>query len=305
MTNIPDEKIEQHLSDSIRKLTPDRSEQLWQQPVEQASGSEWFLDTGRQQKRTGKRYLIPAAAACLLLCIVSTLLFNLMPSAAVYLDVNPSITLKVNYRSRVTEAVACNEDAVTVLDGMDLKGTDLDVALYAILGSMVHHGYLSESKDTILVSVQSANTHRASELEEEVTAIVTQGLDEMIHAGEVLSQQVDTEDMEQEDTDKEFTPGKAVFIRQLRELYPQLKDEDLESMTVDEILALLNRENLDYSHYTDDAPLNTDSQFPDDWDDGDDDVDDDEDNDEDDDDDDDDDDDNDEDDNDNDDEDDD
>ena len=258
MKQIPDETLLKHLSDGIRDMTPDHSEALWAEPVEQADGSEWFLDN--KQKPSGKRFFISTIAACLLLCLVSTLLFRFMPSASVYLDVNPSITLKVNYRNRVTDAVACNDDAAAILGGMDLKGTDLDVALYAILGSMVHQGYLTQEQDVILVSVHSANSSRAATLETEVTGIVARGLDEMIHAGEILSQQVE----QIPESDDDYSPGRAAFIADLRQRYPQLRDADLEHMTMDEIISLLVSQHLDYSDYLDD---DDDPDFPDDPDD--------------------------------------
>ena len=48
------------------------------------------------------------------------------------------------------------------------------------------------------------------------------------------------------------TPGKATFIEALKDKYPQLEEEDLEELTVDEIVSHLTQEGLDYSEYQDD-----------------------------------------------------
>ncbi len=255
MSQIPDEKLLHKLSDAVSQMVPDRAEELWEQPVTEADGSEWFLDStaAKRPKVAKKRYFISAVAACLVLCIVSAFLFPLMPSASVYLDVNPSVMLKVNYRNRVTEVSACNVDGEKILGDMDFSGADLDVALYAILGSMVHHGYLTESKDTILVSVQCANATRAKKLKTEVSSVVSDSLQNMINAGEVLSHQVEADDVHEEDDDTDFTPGKAAFIKELTEKYPQLEEEDLDDLTMDEIVSLLEKEDLDYSDYKDDV----------------------------------------------------
>ena len=251
MSQIPEEKLLQHISDGVSQLTPDRAEELWQKPVPLADGTEWYLDSaGKRRKSSHKKYYLGAVAACLILCFCASFFFQLMPSASVYLDVNPSISLDVNYRNRVTGVTACNEDAVKVLGDMDFKGTDLDVALYAILGSMVRNGYLTESKDTVLVSVQCANTGRANELESEVSSMVSESLKNMINAGEVLSQQV--EDTEKVTGENQFTPGKAAFINDLKEKYPQLKDNFPEDLTIDEIVSLLKENGLDYSDYKSD-----------------------------------------------------
>lgn len=246
MSKIPEAKLLCHIERGISQLTPNRAEELWDRPVVPADGSEWYLDTSNRKTHTNKKkYFISTLAACFALCILATFLFQSMPSASIYLDVNPSVELNVNYRNRITSAVPCNSDAETILEGMDLRGTDLDVALYAILGSMVHHGYLTETKDTILVSVHSANAGRAQQLELAVTDMVTQSLDKMIRAGEVLSQQINEDDVDQS------TPGKAAFVDELEEKYPQLKKEHLDDLTVDEIVSHLNQEGLDYSEYQD------------------------------------------------------
>ena len=253
MSKISDDKILEHIADGITQLTPDRAEELWAQPVVSAKGSEWYLDSSLEKPHMKRRkHYIGALAACFALCIISAVLFQYMPSAAVYLDVNPSVELKVNYRNKVTTVIPSNSDAVEILEDMDLKGTDLDVALYAILGSMVHHGYLTTSTDTILISGQSANTNRANELELEVTDMVSKSLEQMIQSGEVLSQQINQNDIDQADPDYSGTPGKETFIDDLEDKYPQLKQDKLDELTVDEIISHLNQEGLDYSEYQDD-----------------------------------------------------
>ena len=216
-----------------------------------ADGSEWYLESAsaKHPKHPKKKYLISAVAACLVLCFLSAFLFQLMPSASVYLDVNPSVMLKVNNRNRVTQATACNGDAVRILGDLDFRGADLDVALYAILGSMVHNGYLTESKDTVLVSVQCANTARANNLESKVTDVVSRDLKDMINAGEVLSHRVGANEAEKDNAEEQFSPGKTSFIKDLTEKYPQLDGDDLEDLTIDEIVSVLKGEDLDYSDY--------------------------------------------------------
>ena len=246
MSQISDEKLLHHLRNGISRLTPDQADSLWDQPVTPADGSEWYLDPSVRKAPSHRRW-IGAVAACLVLCLLSGICFQAMPTASVYLDVNPSVSLQVNYRNRVTKATACNQDAVEILEDMDLSGTDLDVAVYAILGSMVHHGYLTEDTDTVLVSVHSSNHSRADALEAQVTDIVSQGLQEMIQAGEVISHQLEDNEMIPDSSEPDFSPGKAAFIDGLKEKYPQLDDEDLEDMSIDEIVSQLEEDGLDYA----------------------------------------------------------
>ena len=251
MKHISDEKLLQHISNAVSQITPEQADALWKEPVTPADGSEWYLDTNAAfQKKTGKRsYFTGAVAACFLFCLVSVFMFQIMPSASVYLDVNPSIRLKVNYLDHVTEASACNQDAEEILEDLDLRGTDLNVALYAILGSMVHQGYLTEHKDTVLVSVHSANTGRADELQDLVSSLIEEDLNTMIRSGDVLTHRIEEEEIHDLEEDSANTPGKSLFVDNLLKQYPQLSSYPLDTMTMDEIISLLDEKDLDYSDY--------------------------------------------------------
>ena len=78
------------------------------------------------------------AAACLCLLVGSSMLFgNTKVDSVVSIDINPSIELTVSKNDKVLSAVALYKDAEIVLDGMDLKKVDLDIAINAIIGSLV------------------------------------------------------------------------------------------------------------------------------------------------------------------------
>ena len=71
-------------------------------------------------------------------------------TSIISLDVNPGVELTVNRQEKVLSAAPTNEDAVDILDGMELKGTPLDVAMNAIVGSLVKNGYVDELANSIL-----------------------------------------------------------------------------------------------------------------------------------------------------------
>ena len=273
MKKQSEEKLLRGLSDAISELTPDdAADRLWEQPVQRAAPSVWYLDKEENRRKANwSRPIAGVAAACMAFFLISAFLFQNMASAMVYLDVNPSLILDVNYRNRVTEASACNPDAEQVLGDLDLRGADLNVALYAILGSMVQKGYLTQTQDTVLVSVQCPNAGRADTLRTQISAQVSENLEAMIQSGEVLSQQVTAQQAAAAEPDSGFTPGKAAFVEDLYKQYPQLEGTSLKDHTIDEIVSLLVEEQLDYSDYLEDL------LDEDDWDDDDSDEDDDED----------------------------
>ncbi len=90
-------------------------------------------------------------------------------SAVIALDVNPSIEIEVDGKERVEEVRALNSDAEIVLEEMNLSGVDLNVAVNAIIGSMLKYGYLSTDQNSILISVDTDNQKLAEELKNKIT----------------------------------------------------------------------------------------------------------------------------------------
>ena len=73
---------------------------------------------------------------------------------------------------------------------MDLKNTDLTVAVNAIVGSLLRHGYVDELANSILVTVEDDNTTRAQQLQNSVSQQVTSALNSAQVNGAVISQTV-------------------------------------------------------------------------------------------------------------------
>ena len=61
-------------------------------------------------------------------------------ASVVSLDVNPSIQMQVNRKEQVLSADPLNKEGWEVLEGMDLQGTALTLAVNAVVGSMLQHG---------------------------------------------------------------------------------------------------------------------------------------------------------------------
>lgn len=133
-------------------------------------------------------WAVMATAAALVLVAGSLLGYALLGrvESIATIDVNPSVELRIGRKKKVTGVTALNADAQGLLDGMDLKGTDLNVAINALIGSMVRCGYISELKNSVLVSVEDSNAARGQKLQEEITADITQALEQSAIEAAVL-----------------------------------------------------------------------------------------------------------------------
>ena len=132
-----------------------------------------------KQKSLPRRPLL--AAVCLIVAVLLGLFAVQYRQAhavesILTLDVNPSVELRLNQKARVVEAVAVNEDGAAVLEGMDLRGTDLNVAVNALMGAMLRHVYVDQGTGTVLISVADKDGVRGAALrlaaEEEASAIL-------------------------------------------------------------------------------------------------------------------------------------
>ena len=144
-----------------------------------------------------KRRWAPLAAAAVLALVVCAGAFGVTGwraanavDSVVMLDVNPSVSMSVNARERVLSVTALNQDAVTIIGDMDLTGTDLDVAVNALIGSMLQNGYLSELQNAILVSVENQDAARSAQLQQHLTDTINSVFQGGQLEGAVLTQTV-------------------------------------------------------------------------------------------------------------------
>ena len=171
MTN---EKMEQRLAAALEKTAPNDVNGVLSR-CEERKGTVIPMTT----KKTTKRRWTSLIAACLAVMLLRRRVFYQQANAVasvVSLDVNPSIELKVNRSEKVLVCTPLNEDAKAILadmgNGADLKGAKLDVAVNAIVGSLVRNGYLDSISSAIMISVEDKDTARAEKLQRELTSTV-------------------------------------------------------------------------------------------------------------------------------------
>ncbi|WP_418419361.1 hypothetical protein [Blautia sp.] len=256
MKNITESYLKERLKNAVEQILPDKAEEIWAQPVEKASGDEWFLDGLDRHVHTAAKVIkiVSAAAACFVIGMFSYYMIVLQSQATVYLDVNPSIQFELNSREEVISAEAANQDGEIILEDMDLKHTDLDVAVNAIFGSMVKHGYLSQAENMVLLSVDSSNPNKSEKLRTEISKEISSCLDSMVGSASIFDQDVYVDDELKAMAEQyEITPGKAELIRKLTSENPKLNYAQLASLPIKDLVERLNQEGIDlreYANYT-------------------------------------------------------
>ena len=235
MTN---EKMEQRLAAALEKTAPNDANGVLSR-CEERKGTVIPMTT----KKTTKRRWTSLIAACLAVMLLGGGLFYQRANAVasvVSLDVNPSSELKVNRSEKVLVCTPLNEDAKAILadmgNGADLKGAKLDVAVNAIVGSLVRNGYLNSISSAIMISVEDKDTARAEKLQRELTSTVDGVLQTSESRASVLTQTL-TQDavLEQQARENSISTGKAALVNRVLELNPALKFDALAKLSVEEL----------------------------------------------------------------------
>ena len=236
MTN---EKMEQRLASAVEKTAPNDVNGVLSR-CDERKGTVIPMTT----KKTAKKRWTTLAAACLALVLLSGggIFYQQAHAVAsvVSLDVNPSIELKVSKSEKVLVCTPLNEDAKAILadmgDGADLKGAKLDVAVNAIVGSLVRNGYLNSISSAIMISVEDNDTARAEKLQRELTSTVDGVLQTSEAKASVLTQTL-TQDagLEQKARENSISTGKAALVNRVLALNPALKFDALAKLSVEEL----------------------------------------------------------------------
>jgi len=249
-------QIKQRLSRAVSDSTPDVLDNILlkceqQKGVEsnmyaQENGASLTQSFGYEKRRTPARKKIWvrtafAAAMMLVLAVFAQLGYSYFAvDSVIGIDVNPSIEIRTSRTERVLSVVPLNDDAVIVLDGMNLKNVDLDVAVNALIGSMLKHGYVSEIKNSILITVGNSDSKRGAELQARLSDEVNTFLNANSFDGAVMSQTLSEDKRLRALADEHnISIGKAAVVELVINQDPRLKFEDIAKLGINEINLLL------------------------------------------------------------------
>lgn len=261
-------QIEQHLKSAVDTLTPnvfDRIDLSTPQdvadPVLLYSRNDSVIVLQRRM-----RGIALAAAACLCLVLTGGGAYhyqyqNRQVDSVIGIDVNPSVELSINRKNKVLSAEPLNADAREIMSDMDLEGVDLNVAVNAVIGSMVTHGYLDDLENAILVTVSNDSIKKASQLRTSVVGDIEKTLEENQVQAVVYDQQViELDEMKELAGQYDISYGKAYFLKELIDQNQELTIDDMEelsSMTMEQIAQRITENSLALGEFADKAEEST------------------------------------------------
>jgi len=239
-------EVEARLRRAVEQSVPDVRDSILSR-CDEREGKVVEMKEMRKNKSSGwKRFVAAAAMLALVIGGAGIYVQGNAVDSVIELAVNPSVELSVNKKERVVSAEALNDDAKVVLEDMELKGADLEVAVNALIGSMLKHGYISELQNSILISVENDDDVKGKELEDRLVREVDDMLKSSAIEGAILSQQIKNDD----DTKKlaeelKVSEGKAVLIEKIVEKDTLLKKEDLKDLDINELNLLMESKKIE------------------------------------------------------------
>ena len=236
-----DKELERRLEQALSHAAPNDLEGILSR-CETQKGIVIPMTQNNTASKSKKRWLSMAVAACLTLVIAGGgagyyYQANSTVASIVSLDVNPSIELRVNKNEKVISATPMNDDAQTILEGMELKGTQVDVAMSAIIGSLLQHGYVDELANSILITVEDEDAQRGEKLRQELAAQADAALTNAQVSGAILAQTLQHSDqLSQKAEEYGISAGKAALIQSIVEGSNNTKAfEELVGLSINEL----------------------------------------------------------------------
>ena len=229
-----DKNIENMLRSAVSHAAPDARDAILS-ACDHEKGKVIYMEKKRSSPLRG----FAAIAAVLVLIIAGVFAVKNLgaPSdtlaAVVSLDVNPSIELNVDKDEKIISAKGLNDDGRRVLGDMELEGSSLEVAVNAVIGSMLKNGYLDDMANSILVSVSGVNGYDADKLRSTLADDVNRQLENC----SVLSQDVSNADSDTVKLADKYgiTVGKAALIRQIVAADSRHSFEELAPLSINEL----------------------------------------------------------------------
>jgi len=169
--------------------------------------------------------------------------------SVIAIDVNPSLVLELNDEDKVISVIKNNADAVIIVGNMDLINVDYNIAVNALIGSMVTNGYIDEFKNSVLLSIKSDDMIHEKLLMSEVTLSVYNFLNSSSINGSIITQELlEDEAIKLLAERLNISEAKAELILEITVLDPRVTVEELALLSINDLNLYLEAKNYAIDH---------------------------------------------------------
>lgn len=155
----------------------------------------------------------------------------------IYMDVNPSVELIVNYYNQVKSVNCLNEDATKIIDEKQLVGKSVDSAVSIVTNALCDNNYLSEDSSAIILTSYMKNNKSDTEQLKRLAKIVKETCKNNKNASSsvnVLDEVASNDDKKVAD-DNNISVGKAKLIERIISLDSTRTFDELKTLSIKEL----------------------------------------------------------------------
>ncbi len=231
---------EKRIKNAFTAITPD----LLDSVIRDSGNTKGTVIYMKKQRRFPVAAISVAAALVLILSGVLgifTYFGNTAVASVVSIDVNPAVEIKLNKNEEVVSVTALNEDGEIIIGSMELNGVSVDVALNALVGSMIRNGYIDELANSVLVSVDCEDKAKNDALREKLMDVVNSLISTESASGSVITQKVDPDDKDAKLIAEQYgiSLGKAQIVAALCKENASYDPASLAKLNINELTLLI------------------------------------------------------------------
>ncbi|MDD3126763.1 MAG: hypothetical protein PHT27_04025 [Candidatus Izemoplasmatales bacterium] len=149
-------KFKQIMHDHVHMLAPKNEDFINEAKL------YFSIDNSHPSKTSNfawSRLIISITSFIFLFFLTTTLLMGTLTKATVTLDINPSVTIKLNYFHRVIAIEAINPEAEELLQGISTGNKTAPEIVEELYAKAIELEYLSESSNNVILLGISANSY--------------------------------------------------------------------------------------------------------------------------------------------------
>lgn len=198
------------------------------------------VDIPAEPKKVAHIRKIVAAVAAL--AVISGTLFGIYAynaergvAAAVSIDVNPAVVIKVNSKEKVIHITSKNGDGESLIGDRDFTGCTLEYTVDTLVTEMLKQGYISEMSNSVLVSVGGSSPERNTEITSRLAHNIGKHIEADGISGAVMSQTVDDATLAETAENYGITEGKAQLIKRIIDGGNNSSFEQLARLSINEL----------------------------------------------------------------------
>ncbi len=261
---IRNKVIEERLYGAVMAAPINLKDYLMKKEVDIMTDKEFFTNQEESTKKTFN-YIPVLALATAVVFFLAGFFGYYMPfrsvDSVIYLDVNPSVEIFTNRQEKVLTISPVNDDAKDFLSGYEYRGKDLDEVSTELIERFIEQGFLTESNNTILISVKNSNDEKSKEQKERLNIKIIDLLRDNEIEPFVLAQSIMNGDDWDDEKLYDISRGKLIFIGKMLRAESDLEIQDLVGMSLEELIALAIALDIDLEDILNDDESESDSDY--------------------------------------------